>query len=336
LFVTFKAPEPLRAKRNDEAARRFEASLSAMRRSALAAAKALLEVDRCGHFVYEGCASVGEFGERHGASAGEARRLVALAMAAEICPPLEERVLTGRIPLESAARLYAALSRARPGDDWLGWAETESTRSLRRRVDQRVEETRLGEAPAVALTVFLSLAGRDGLARARAIASRKADRTLTEGETIEATVDHYLTSFDPMRAKAGSRRLPHTSTVGGRYVPAEVRRQLMARGDDRCAIPFCDHDIFLENAHVVSHARGGHRDADNLLRLCSKHHRMLDEGKLRQVGPAGDPKFADARGRGLSRRAPPSSTAEPPRAPTAGEAAEPILLRPETRGAAPT
>src|SRR5438445_7254128 len=115
----------MRAKRNDDAARRFEAALSAMRRSALAAAKALLEIDRCAHFVYEGCASVGEFGERHGASAGEARRLVALARAAEAWPPLEERVLAARIPLESASRLGAVASLQRPGDDRLGWAETE-------------------------------------------------------------------------------------------------------------------------------------------------------------------------------------------------------------------
>jgi len=322
LFVDDKKPEPMRARRNEAAKARFLEGLATMRRGALEAAKAILEVDRDAHFLYEGCASIGEFGERHGASAGEARRLVSMGRALDVCPDLESRVKDGRVALEGAALLGRVLgdpTLMRPGDDWLRWAETESARDLRRRVDRRVEDARLSPTPSVGLTVFVSPKGLDDFGRARAIASRKAERTLTEGEAFETVVGHYLDSFDPDRRGTASRRLPHTSTVPGRYVPADVQRVLRARDGDRCALPFCDHAIFLENAHVVAHAKEGDREADNLLRLCAKHHRMLDEGKIRVTGPADAPQFSDAEGRPLDRRGqlPPGSGERPgPRSPS--------------------
>src|SRR5688572_24958099 len=237
LFVIDARPEPVRARRNEAAKARFLEALAAMRASALAAARALVELDRDGHFVFDGCASIGEFGERHGAAAPETRELLSLGRALEACPELEEHVRAGRVPLRAAAligRVVAEPSFLRPGDDWLGWATSESTKELRRRVDRRVEESRRGTDDVEPVTVFLSPEGRDDLRRARSIASRKAERALTEGETVETAVDHYLRTFDPARRAAGSRRLPHTSTVAGRYVPRAVERTLRDRDGDRC------------------------------------------------------------------------------------------------------
>jgi hypothetical protein len=318
LFVIGKPTSPQPARRDDAALAAFLAGLARMRDGAIDAAKALVAVEQAGHFVFEGCASIGEFGERHGASAWETRYLLGLGRAMAASPGVEERFREGRVPLPSASLLGLVLadaSLARPGDDWVGWAETESERTFRRRVNRRVEEVRLGEQAAVALTFFVSKKGRDDFARARAIASRKADRLLTDGETLERVVDHFLATFDPRRRREASRRLPHTAGVRGRYVPAQVQREVAARDDDRCAVPFCDHDIFLQNAHVVPHAEGGDREARNLLRLCSRHHRMFDLGQLRLLGSPEQPVFVDAAGRRLDGRAPdgpPRATGPPP------------------------
>jgi hypothetical protein len=317
LFVSATPPVPTAARRNDAAKAEYLNGLALLRAGALAAARALLALDRDAHFVFEGCASLEEFGERNGSTAWETRQLAGLGRAVEASPRVREQFLAGRLPFPSAALLGTVLTQAgfaRCGEDWLGWAETESARTFRRRVNRRVEEVRLGEQPAVAMTFFVSVPARDDFARARVIASRKADRPLTEGETLERVVDHYLLTFDPLRKKEASRRLPHTATVRGRYVPAQVQREVAARDGDRCAVPFCDHDMFLQNAHVQPHAEGGHREADNLLRLCSRHHRMLDEGRIRMVGPADAPTFLDERGRPLGQRAesPPESGPDPP------------------------
>src|SRR6185503_17662461 len=121
-----------------------------------------------------------------------------------------------------------------------------------------------------------------------------------EGATFERVVDHYLDSFDPARVKPGTRRCAPTATVDSRYVPAEVRREVAARTEGRCAVPFCDHEVFLEFAHVVPHAAGGDREARNGLGLCHGHHVLYDRGLLRVEGPSDAPRFFDVEGRDLS------------------------------------
>ncbi len=62
------------------------------------------------------------------------------------------------------------------------------------------------------------------------------------------------------------------------------------------------HD--LEKAHIVAHASGGHREADNLILLCSEHHVFFDCGVIRLEGTASSPVFLDREGRNLAERGP--------------------------------
>jgi hypothetical protein len=86
-----------------------------------------------------------------------------------------------------------------------------------------------------------------------------------------------------------------------RAIPADVRREVLSRSADRCEVPGCPHDTFLEYAHILAHASGGGRDAPNLLRLCHAHHVQFDAGYLVFCGWRPDedharPTFSDARG----------------------------------------
>jgi hypothetical protein len=309
-----------RAQRNEAAKQRFLASVAALRRGALDAAKALVEIDRCGAFVFEGCASIGEFGERHGVSAEEARHLLSLGKALAASPQLEGLVTSGQTSLASASLLGEVLGNpamARPGDDWLGASTALSTRELRRHVAQRRAEVENGDEPVVPRTLRAPERGWDKFDRACAIASRKEKRLLSEGQALVAISDHYLDSFDPARRGERPRPSPSPSTAErrGRHVPAAVEREIRARDGDRCALPFCDNEVFLENAHVLAYARGGNQESDNLVRLCSRHHAMFDAGRIRLVGPADSAEFTDAEGRSLSRRH------RPPEGPTNGDGA---------------
>jgi hypothetical protein len=119
------------------------------------------------------------------------------------------------------------------------------------------------------VSVFVKPQARDDFDRARQIASRKAARALTQGETFEVVVDHYLDTFDEDRVKAGARRCPPTAMVDGRYVPMAVRREIYDRQGRSCAVGYCGNTLFLERAHLWAHASGGDREADNLVLLCS-------------------------------------------------------------------
>ena len=66
-----------------------------------------------------------------------------------------------------------------------------------------------------------------------------------------------------------------------RTVPAPVERTLWIRSGGRCEVPGCGGRRFLQRCHLHGFARGGEQTETNLLLLCSRHHKLLDRGKLR-------------------------------------------------------
>lgn len=64
---------------------------------------------------------------------------------------------------------------------------------------------------------------------------------------------------------------------GRRTVPAALKRALWSR-DGGCAFPGCTNQRFVDAHHVRHWADGGETSIDNLVLLCSRHHRMVHEG----------------------------------------------------------
>jgi hypothetical protein len=293
----------------------LRARVAAQRENQIAMARVLAELDAIDGWCLLGCVSVGEYAERIGLSAEEGRTLAGFGRGIAASPLLEQQVRDGKITVVAAGLIGDVLADAsmlRPEDDWIGWAQSETTKSIRRRVQRRREDVRAGDTPTVPIFVYVKPTARDDFERARVVASRKAERALSPGETFETIVDHYLDCFDEDRIGPGKRRVPHTSLVEGRYVPMATKREVFERQKGQCAVPLCDNTIFLQLAHLVPHASGGHREADNLLLLCTMHHFLFDHGDIRLEGTASSPRFFDKEGRGLTRRFDPPPRAPPP------------------------
>ncbi|MFZ0383076.1 MAG: DUF222 domain-containing protein [Solirubrobacteraceae bacterium] len=62
-----------------------------------------------------------------------------------------------------------------------------------------------------------------------------------------------------------------------RTIPPALRRALRSR-DDGCRFPGCTHQNFLHAHHIQHWARGGPTALENLVQLCSYHHRLVHEG----------------------------------------------------------
>jgi hypothetical protein len=62
-----------------------------------------------------------------------------------------------------------------------------------------------------------------------------------------------------------------------RTVSPALRRALRSR-DEGCRFPGCTHTRFLHAHHIHHWARGGPTTLDNLIQLCSHHHRLVHEG----------------------------------------------------------
>lgn len=280
-----------RAIRRDDLAEELDAALEADRRVDLRRARVFFEVDRDAHFVHEACASVREWGQRHGYSPHEASRFAAVGKALALKPELEELILTGQADLDGVAALAKILSDpalVREGEDWVEMMRRMSTTAFQRAVRERLVEARDG-GPATQLNVTLSCENRRKFDRAREVASRKAGAALDEGQTIGVISDFYLDAFDGQRKKAGKRRSPDTTGRPGRHVPEEVKREVRGRGDGFCPFPGCLNHIWLDFMHRDSHASGGSREAPNVMEGCRKHHTMLDFGWIKVTGPSDDP-----------------------------------------------
>jgi hypothetical protein len=80
-------------------------------------------------------------------------------------------------------------------------------------------------------------------------------------------------------------------------IPPAVRRAVLARDQRRCRVPGCAHATFLDVHHVRPRSEGGSNDPENLVTLCSAHHRAAHRGQL-SIEPAADgsPAFRHADG----------------------------------------
>ncbi|HTP21197.1 MAG TPA: DUF222 domain-containing protein [Solirubrobacteraceae bacterium] len=65
-----------------------------------------------------------------------------------------------------------------------------------------------------------------------------------------------------------------------RTIPPALRRALRSR-DTGCRFPGCTHERFLHAHHIQHWARGGPTALENLVQLCSYHHRLVHEGGFR-------------------------------------------------------
>ena len=63
-----------------------------------------------------------------------------------------------------------------------------------------------------------------------------------------------------------------------RIVPGRLLRALKLRDHNRCRFPGCPHQRYVEAHHVKHWIDGGETRLDNLVLLCSAHHRLLHHG----------------------------------------------------------
>jgi hypothetical protein len=86
-----------------------------------------------------------------------------------------------------------------------------------------------------------------------------------------------------------------------RTVPTPIRRALWAR-DRHCTFPGCQRTRFVDAHHVDHWVDGGETGLDNLVLLCSYHHRLLHEGGYRiRRDHQGEYYFVRADGRAIPR-----------------------------------
>jgi hypothetical protein len=63
-------------------------------------------------------------------------------------------------------------------------------------------------------------------------------------------------------------------------IPPRIRRAVLKRHHERCAVPGCEHGAFVHVHHIELRSEGGTHDPERLVPLCSAHHRAVHDGRL--------------------------------------------------------
>ncbi len=93
---------------------------------------------------------------------------------------------------------------------------------------------------------------------------------VTDAEASMADDDAQVVDMRPGPGKGGATRT----------IPPRVRRAVIARDRRSCVVPSCRNRIWLDLHHLTPRSQGGTHSEDNLVTLCSGHHRLLHEGHL--------------------------------------------------------
>jgi Domain of unknown function (DUF222)/HNH endonuclease len=153
-------------------------------------------------------------------------------------------------------------------------------------------------------------AGRTPGERTQVILHLDADRQVPPrlhlGPVLSGAVADYLSCDSTVRWLLVRRG--QALAMGRRQRTVSLRlRTAIEHRDGGCRVPGCDRSRWLHIHHLVHWTDGGRTDPDNLLALCTVHHRMVHLGLLTIGGDPGRPDglaFTDSQGRQL-RPAPP-------------------------------
>jgi hypothetical protein len=63
-------------------------------------------------------------------------------------------------------------------------------------------------------------------------------------------------------------------------IPPAIRRTVLLRDQHRCQVPGCRHATYVDVHHLRAREHGGGHEPENLLTLCSAHHRACHRGDL--------------------------------------------------------
>jgi hypothetical protein len=148
-------------------------------------------------------------------------------------------------------------------------------------------------APSAPRTEIVVHVDQDPLAADGTLAATLDDGTRVSAETFrrlccDATLVTALHAAGDRAPTMGQRT---------RTISRSLRRALLLR-DGGCRFPACTNRLFLHAHHIQHWVHGGPTTADNLVVLCSTHHRLVHEGGLRVERTCdGHLRFKDRAGR---------------------------------------
>jgi hypothetical protein len=141
--------------------------------------------------------------------------------------------------------------------------------------------------------------GRPGGERHQLIVCVREDPLAPGGVSAEAegaglvtpvTLNRLACDASVTRVAVDDQATPRDVGRKTRTIPPAIRRALTAR-DGGCRFPGCTNRRWVDAHHISHFVDGGETSRDNLILLCTAHHRLVHEGGFRVSGDATGPRF---------------------------------------------
>lgn len=247
-----------------------------------------------------------------GLSESVASNFVTVARKARDVPVLQAAIQAGDLSVSKARKIAPVLTLANQ-DEWVEKAKALSSRKLEEEVARAApreavsERLRFVAEDRLELRIGISKSLKEKLERARDLESQRTARAASIEDTLEVLLDVYLESKDPVK-RAGrilkKMAIPvandapasvtgHTNRVESSEnrdpIPAAIRHQVQLRDGGRCTHlsargDRCESRRWIDIHHVRARSLGGANSLENLVTLCTAHHR-LDHRRLQPDPP---------------------------------------------------
>ena len=235
-----------------------------------------------------------------GLSESVAANFITVARKAREVPVLQSAIESGVLSVSKARKITPVLTLGNQ-EEWIEKAKLLSTRKLEEEVAQVApkeatpERMKFVSEDRVELRLGLSKAAKEKLERVRDLESQRTARPVSIEETLGALLDVYLESKDPIsRAKRVMKRKTKSpgnnasacvtghaerGGVNREAIPAVIRHQVLLRDSGQCAHLNeqgirCENRRWIDLHHIRPRSLGGVNASENLITLCSAHHRM--------------------------------------------------------------
>ncbi len=212
--------------------------------------------------------------------------LCAVTKTIAVVPEIKTLIDKGDLHLSNARRIVSVITPENK-KEWLGKACTLSQNDLRREIVTQFpeQEAKTRIKPITEnrsrLEVGISTELEAKLKRVCDLLSQKEKKNISIEAALDFLTKAYLDKHDPIkkaeRNLGSDRNVPPVKT--GRAIPSHVAHSVSLRDQRQCQYRYpnqqqCQNSRWVESHHLKQVAHGGLSTTDNLITLCSAHHKF--------------------------------------------------------------
>lgn len=215
-------------------------------------------------------------------------QLNAVAKKCEEVPELKKAIESGELNVSRARRIVSVIDE-KTSEVWIEKAVNLPQRDLEKEVARAnpketvPEMTKILNAMEAYIGLSISLKAKAHLERLQDLLSQKTGKPASLRDVIEHFAEESVNRLDPVKkAERNVGKSPKavnlSSRIKRRPLPASMKHKIFLRDQGQCTKVVqgkrCAARRWLDVHHVTPLAKGGRDTLENLVTLCSAHHRI--------------------------------------------------------------